>query len=108
MDNSEMDCRVVEVFPCEFLDSTEAVAAYLDEAVSSGDAHMLAHCLGQIARARGMADMARKTGLNRQALYKSLSGEFAPRMDTFMAVLHALGVEMHISAPTPATNQAAL
>lgn len=58
-----------------YLDSEEAIAAYIADATASGDANELAHALGVVARAKGMSDLSRQTGLSRQTLYKALSGE---------------------------------
>ena len=96
------DCRVSKYDPCDYLDSPEAIAAFLDEAVATGDAKFVAHCLGLVAKAVGMGKVAKDAGLNRQSLYKSLSGDMAPRIDTMLAVLQALGLEMHISEKQPA------
>ena len=96
------DCRVSDYDPCKYLDSPEAIAAFLDEAVATGDAKFVAHCLGLVAKAVGMGKVAKVSGLNRQGLYKSLSGDTAPRIDTMFAVLQALGLELHVSEKQPA------
>ncbi|WP_313083951.1 addiction module antidote protein [Pulveribacter sp.] len=70
------------------------IAAYLQAAVEDGDPALLAAALGDIARARGMTQLARDTGLSRESLYKSLSGERAPSSDTLFKVLHALGFKL--------------
>ena len=91
------DSDVHDVDPARWLDSPEAIASYLDEAVAGGDARYVAHCLGQVAKVVGMGKIAGMTGLNRQALYRSLSGDMSPRVDTLLAVLRALGMRLHIS-----------
>ena len=78
----------------EFLDSPEAVAAYLNEAFSDGDAAFVARAIGTAARARGMADVARQAGLSRENLYRSLNGETRPEFDTVLRVLDALGLKL--------------
>ncbi|KQP37463.1 addiction module antidote protein [Pseudorhodoferax sp. Leaf274] len=67
-----------------------AVAAAQDPA-------LLAAALGDVAKARGMSQLARDTGLSRESLYKSLSGERAPSSDTLFKVLHALGLKITLS-----------
>jgi probable addiction module antidote protein len=70
------------------------MAAYLDEclAIAPNDAAFLAKALGQIARAKGMTQVAKETGLSRESLYKALSGKRGPSLDTFLRVAAALGV----------------
>jgi probable addiction module antidote protein len=62
----------------EFLDSDEAISAYLEEALETDDPAFIAQALGTIARARGMSQIAKQTGLSRESLYKSLSAEGNP------------------------------
>lgn len=82
------------------LDSDEAVAAYLDDALETGDAAFVAHALGTVARARGMADLARRTGLSRESLYKALSADGNPEFATVLKVVRALGLSLTVqSAP---------
>ena len=76
------------------LDSDEAVAAYLSDILQANDSALLATALGDIARARGMADIARGAGLTREALYKALRPEAQPRFDTVQRVCAALGVRL--------------
>lgn len=90
------DVQVSDFDPTECLTSPEAIALFLDEAAATGDPKFLAHCLGVVAKAVGMGRVAGLAGVNRQALYRSLSGNMAPRMDTFMAVLKALGMRMRV------------
>lgn len=78
------------------------IAAYLQAAVEEGDPALLAAALGDIARARGMTQLARDTGLSRESLYKSLSGERAPSSDTLFKVLHALGFKLTLHTPPAA------
>ena len=73
------------------LASEEEIAEYLRQVLEDGDPAELAGALGDIARARGMTQLARDTGLSRESLYKSLSGERAPNSDTLFKVLHAMG-----------------
>lgn len=78
----------------QFLDSGEAVAAYLNGILQANDSALLAAALGDIARARGMADIARNAGLTREALYKALRPQAQPRFETVQRVCAALGVRL--------------
>ncbi|MBS0341403.1 MAG: putative addiction module antidote protein [Proteobacteria bacterium] len=79
-----------------YLESDEDVAEYLSQVLEEGDSAELAGALGAIARARGMAQLAIATGLSRESLYKSLSGERAPSSDTLFKVVRALGLKLSI------------
>lgn len=81
--------------PAEGLDSEEEVAAYLSAALEDGDPRVVNAALGNIARARGMTEIARETGLAREALYRSLRFEGNPEFATIMKVSRALGVKLH-------------
>ncbi|WP_317202383.1 addiction module antidote protein [Janthinobacterium sp.] len=76
------------------LTSDKAVAAYLTEVLETNDAALLAAAVGNIARARGMADIAKSAGLTREGLYKALRPNSQPRMETITKVLAALGVRL--------------
>lgn len=77
-----------------YLDSQEAIAAFLTDVLAKQDAALLASALGDIARARGMAEIAKASGLSREALYKALRPDAQPRFDTVHRVCHALGVRL--------------
>ena len=81
----------------EHLRTPEEMAAYLEACLeeSNGDASFVAKALGDIARAKGMTQVARKAGLSRESLYKALSGEHSPGFDTILKVVQALGIELH-------------
>lgn len=79
-----------------YLKDEADVAAYLQAAMEDGDPALLAAALGDIARARGMTQLARETGLSRESLYKSLSGERAPNSDTLFKVIHAMGFKLTV------------
>lgn len=81
----------------EHLRTPEEMAAYLEACFedSAGDAAFIAKALGDIARAKGMTQVARDAGLSRESLYKALSGERAPSFDTILKVTRALGLELH-------------
>ena len=78
----------------EYLDSAEAVAAYLEAAFEDGDPAFIADALGTVARAKGMTEVARKTGLSRESLYKALSAEGNPEFATILKVMRALDLKI--------------
>ena len=84
----------------DYLDTPEDRAAYLDACIeeSGGDAAFIAKALGDIARAQGMAQVARDAGLSRESLYKALSGTRAPDFATILRVTQALGIKLHAEA----------
>lgn len=78
----------------EHLKSEEDIAAYLTLVIESGDSAELAHALGLAARARGMREIAKASGITREALYKALRPDASPRFDTIAKVCAALGVRL--------------
>lgn len=86
-----------------YLESDEDIAEYLRQVLEEGDAALLAAALGDVARARNMAQLARDTGLTREGLYKALSGEGNPSMATVMKVMKAMGLKLSVE---PATTHA--
>lgn len=82
----------------DFLAEKETIAAYLTEALDSGDPRYIAKALGAVARARGgMAQLARETGLTREALYRALSETGNPELGTALKVIRALGIRLTAS-----------
>ena len=81
----------------EHLRTPEEMAAYLEACfdVAGDDAAFIAKALGDIARAKGMSQVARDAGLSRESLYKALSGERTPGFDTILKVVQALGLTLH-------------
>jgi probable addiction module antidote protein len=77
-----------------YLDDEMAIAAYLTDILEANDAALLAAALGDIARARGMSEIAKSAGITREALYKALRPDSAPRFDTVNRVCIALGVRL--------------
>jgi probable addiction module antidote protein len=77
-----------------YLDGEVAIAAYLTDILESNNASLLAAALGDIARARGMTEIAKSAGITREALYKALRPDSAPRFDTVNRVCAALGVRL--------------
>ncbi len=81
--------------PAEHLETEEDMAAYLEAALEEGDPALVAAALGDIARAKGMSQVARATGLGRESLYKALSASGNPEFATVMKVVAALGLKLH-------------
>ena len=77
------------------LDSDEAISEYLSQILEDGDSDELIRALGYIAKAKGMAMIAKESGLGRESLYKALSPGAKPRFDTILKVIKALGVKLH-------------
>ncbi len=86
----------------EHLRTPAEMAAYLESVLeeSNGDASMVAKAIGDIARAKGMSQVAKDSGLSRESLYKALSGERSPGIDTILKVISALGIKLHAEART--------
>ena len=80
----------------EHLRTPKEMAAYLEACFeeADGDAAFIAKALGDVARAKGMSQVARDAGLSRESLYKALSGERAPGFDTILKVIGALGLTL--------------
>ena len=88
----------------EHLRTPKEMALYLQACIeeSNGDAAFIAKALGDIARAKGMAQVAKESGLSRESLYKALSGDRIPGFDTVLKVLAALGLSLHTKPTTKA------
>ena len=84
--------------PAEGLTSDKAIAAFMADAFESEDAGYIAHALGVVARAKGMAQIADQTGLSREQLYRSFSESGNPTLKTTIAVMKALGIELTAKA----------
>ena len=87
----------------EHLRTPEEMAAYLEACLeeADGDAAFIAKALGDIARAKGMAQVARDAGLSRESLYKALSGDRSPGFDTILKVIDALGLKLRVDVDHP-------
>jgi len=81
----------------EHLDSDEAIAEYLTVVLEDNDPALLAAALGDIARARGMTEIAKSSGITREALYKALRPTSQPRFDTISRVCAALGFKLTVT-----------
>ncbi len=84
----------------EHLRTPEEMAAYLEMCIeeANGDISFITKALGDIAKAKGMTQVARDAGLSRENLYKALSGERSPGFDTILKVINALGLKLHAEA----------
>jgi probable addiction module antidote protein len=82
----------------DYLDSPEAIAAYIEAAFEDGEPALITHALGVVARAKGMSQLAREAGVTREALYKALTAEGDPKLSTFIGVLKALGMRLTAKA----------
>jgi probable addiction module antidote protein len=80
--------------PVEFFQNEEELVSYLNDAYSDDDPSVFLVALGHIAKAKGMANLAKITGLNRESLYKALSGETQPRWDTVQRVMKGLKIKL--------------
>lgn len=87
----------------EHLRTSQEMAAYLNACLeeADGDAAFVAKALGDIVRAKGMAQVARETGLSRESLYKALSGNRIPSFDTILKVTGALGIHFQATSARP-------
>ncbi|MCL2537619.1 MAG: putative addiction module antidote protein [Coriobacteriia bacterium] len=82
----------------DYLKSEEDIAAYLDAVLEDNDPQLLIVALGDIARARGMTQLAEKVGVSRESLYRSLSIDGNPSAATVLKIVGALGLQLHVSA----------
>lgn len=92
---------ITEFDVADYLDSEEMIAEYLSQVLAEGDTEELLQAIGHVAKARGMAQIARDTGLGRESLYKAFAPGAKPRFDTVLKVMHALGVELQAQPARP-------
>ena len=85
----------------DHLETVEDIAAYLEAVFEDGDPELIGHALGAVARSQGMTEIARRTGLGRQSLYKALSPEGRPEFATVLKVVRALGLKLTVAAGRP-------
>ena len=83
----------------EHLGDAAAVAAYIEDAIALGDSAFLVDAIGVVARAKGMTEIARKSGLSRESLYKALRRDGNPEFATVMKVIDAMGLRLAVEAP---------
>lgn len=91
-----MALKVTPFDPAAHLESEEDILYYLEAAMEGNDPKHIASALGDIARSKGMSEIARKAGVGRQALYSALSENGNPTLETLVAVLGALGLELTV------------
>lgn len=82
----------------DHLETPEDIAAYLEAVFADGDPALISHALGAVARSKGMTEIAQRTGLGRQSLYKALSPEGQPEFATVLKVVRALGLKLTVTA----------
>jgi probable addiction module antidote protein len=85
----------------DYLEDDEQIGWFLSDAAAFGEAPFFAHALGTAARAKGMTQVARATGLSRESLYKALSMEGNPEFATILKVIDALGLQLAVVPKTP-------
>ena len=86
----------------EFLDNDTAIAAYLNAAFEEGDPNLIAASIGHVAKAKGMSQIARETGLSRESLYRALGDGGNPELSTMTKVMRALGLRIRVAPAAPA------
>ena len=89
----------------DYLDTKERQVAYITAALESGDADFVRDALGLVARARGMSEIAKTAGLNRESLYKALGESGNPEFSTVMRIVGALGLTLSAHAATGRTSK---
>lgn len=87
------------------LDTDEDIRDYIEAALEENDPAFFAHALGVVARARGMTDVAKKSGLSIESLSKALSSEGNPSFETIMRVMKALNLEIHVGSVVTAAAE---
>ena len=85
----------------DYLNTDEAIVAYLEEALDTDDPAFIAQALGTVARTRGMSQIARDTGLSRESLYRALSANGNPEFSTVIRVMKALGLKFSVANADP-------
>ena len=91
-----MALKVTPFDPAEHLETEDDILCFLEAAMEGNDPRHIARALGIVARAHGMTEVARKSGLGRQALYGALSENGNPTLETLLAVLGVLGLELTV------------
>ena len=90
--------KVTDFDVSEYLDNEELIAEYLSAALEDKNPEVFVAAIGHIAKARGMSEIAKKSGLGRESLYKAFAPGAKPRYETVQKVLNSLGVKVHVSA----------
>ena len=89
-----MGIKTIPFDAAPFLDDAPSRAEYFSDALATGDPSVVAYALGVLARAQGMSGVAREAGVQREHLYRSLSRNGRPRLDTLMGVIQAMGLQL--------------
>lgn len=98
MNSKEQPVELMPFDAAQYLTDEAAIAEYLTASLEMGDEQVLLNAIGTAARAHGMSQLARDSGLGRESLYKALAPGAKPRYDTLLKVIHALGVNITFSA----------
>lgn len=96
-----MSLKTTRYDSADYLNSDEAILAYLEEALDTDDPAFIAQALGTVARARGMTQVAKDAGLSRESLYKALSADGNPEFSTVIRVVKALGLKLSVANAVP-------
>lgn len=96
MKKTKTPLKLVAFDAARYLDDDEAIAEYMTAVLEAGDPDLLLLALGDVARAKGMAQVAKEAGLGRESLYKALAPGAKPRFETVMKVARALGVKFTV------------
>ena len=100
MDRTSIELKTYDI--AERLETPEDIRLYLEAAFEDGDSLLIKHAIADVARARGMTDIASQAGISRAGLYRALSDEGNPTLDTLSAVLEAFGMRLSVAAiPEP-------
>lgn len=91
----------------EYLDSEEMIFAYMNAAMEGNDPTLFTAALGDVARARGMTEIARRAGVSRESLYRALSRDGNPEFATIVKVMNAMGLRMSVTSISQAEDQPA-
>ena len=90
--------KITDFDPADCLDSEETIAEYLTVTLEENDPDLLLAALSNVAKARGVAKIAKDSGIGRESLYKALKPGSKPRFETIMKVMHALGIKLTVHA----------
>ncbi|NRR29624.1 putative addiction module antidote protein [Oxalobacteraceae bacterium] len=95
-----MELQLTKWDSTDYLQSTEDIALYLEAVIeeAGNDSTFIVKAIGNIARARGMTQLAKETGLGRESLYKTLSGETKPSFDTILKIMKTFGLQLSVKA----------
>lgn len=101
-----MGIKIAPFDAADYLTTADACAVFMTEALKSDDVAYIANALGVVARARGMAEIAKKTGLSREGLYKTLSVKGNPELATVLKILEAVGLTLVVQPAEKAKRKA--